>query len=125
MGYLDSVKTLFAIAALLGMPLHLDSATAALKRPSRTRVQIELDLLKEKPPKIWIAPHEGDSQALAMLDPGPSVIKNACGIIKYVVILISGRPMVIEPYLSSIDALVAAWLPGTEGLGVTGVLFGD
>ena len=33
--------------------------------------------------------------------------------------------VVIEPYVSSIYALVAAWLPGTEGQGVSDVLFGD
>ncbi|KAL3535981.1 hypothetical protein ACH5RR_004442 [Cinchona calisaya] len=42
-----------------------------------------------------------------------------------VVILITGRPFVIQPYLDQIDALVAAWLPGTEGQGVADVLFGD
>jgi beta-glucosidase len=62
---------------------------------------------------------------LTMVDPGPSVIKNVCEAVKCVVVIISGRPIVIEPYLSSIDALVAAWLPGTEGQGVTDVLFGD
>ncbi|PKI32946.1 hypothetical protein CRG98_046673 [Punica granatum] len=31
----------------------------------------------------------------------------------------------VMPYVSSIDALVAAWLPGTEGQGVADVLFGD
>lgn len=67
----------------------------------------------------------GDSQDLTMLDPGPSVISSVCGFLKCVVIIISGRPIVIEPYMESIDALVAAWLPGTEGQGVTDVLFGD
>ncbi|XP_027107355.1 uncharacterized protein [Coffea arabica] len=67
----------------------------------------------------------GDSQTLTILDPGPAVIINVCGVIKCVVIIVSGRPIVIEPYISSIDALVAAWLPGTEGQGVTDVLFGD
>ncbi|KAL3537793.1 hypothetical protein ACH5RR_001159 [Cinchona calisaya] len=67
----------------------------------------------------------GDGQNLTMLDPGPSAINNVCGFIKCVVVIISGRPIVIEPYMSSIDALVAAWLPGTEGQGVTDVLFGD
>lgn len=67
----------------------------------------------------------GDSMTLTMADPGPSVIKNVCEAVKCVVIIISGRPIVIEPYLSSINALVAAWLPGSEGLGVTDVLFGD
>jgi len=42
-----------------------------------------------------------------------------------VVVTVTGRPVVIEPYLSSIDALVAAWLPGSEGQGVADVLFGD
>ncbi|KAJ4835161.1 hypothetical protein Tsubulata_028751 [Turnera subulata] len=68
----------------------------------------------------------GDSEDLTMKDPGPSVISNVCGTVKCVVVIISGRPIVIEPYVSSIDALLAAnWLPGTEGQGVTYVLFGD
>ncbi|XP_027362787.1 uncharacterized protein LOC113870390 [Abrus precatorius] len=67
----------------------------------------------------------GDSTELTMMDPGPNVINNVCGAIKCVVIVISGRPIVMEPYVSSIDALVAAWLPGTEGQGVTDILFGD
>jgi beta-glucosidase len=41
-----------------------------------------------------------------------------------VVVLISGRPMILEPILGSADAIVAAWLPGTEGDGVADVLFG-
>ncbi|KAK9670244.1 hypothetical protein RND81_13G188900 [Saponaria officinalis] len=67
----------------------------------------------------------GDSQTLTMIEPGPTVINNVCGAIKCVVVVISGRPIVMEPYIASIDALVAAWLPGTEGQGVTDVLFGD
>lgn len=67
----------------------------------------------------------GDSQTLTIVDPGPSVIENICGHLKCVVIVISGRPLVMEPYVGSIDALVAAWLPGTEGQGVADVLFGD
>lgn len=67
----------------------------------------------------------GDSDNLTLADPGPAVIANVCGAIKCVVIIISGRPLVIEPYVATIDALVAAWLPGTEGQGVADVLFGD
>ncbi|KAL5157913.1 Beta-glucosidase BoGH3B [Glycine soja] len=67
----------------------------------------------------------GDSTTLTMMESGPNVINNVCGTVKCVVVIISGRPIVIEPYISSIDALVAAWLPGTEGQGVTDVLFGD
>lgn len=42
-----------------------------------------------------------------------------------VVVLLSGRPMVINEALENCDSFVAAWLPGSEGLGVTDVLFGD
>ncbi|CAL1404509.1 unnamed protein product [Linum trigynum] len=68
---------------------------------------------------------QGDSLNLTIPAAGLSTINNVCGSIKCVVVLISGRPLVIEPYLAKIDALVAAWLPGTEGQGVTDVLFGD
>ncbi|KAJ0657377.1 putative glucan 1,3-beta-glucosidase [Helianthus annuus] len=67
----------------------------------------------------------GDSKNLTIPDPGPSTINNVCSSVKCVVVVISGRPVVIQPYLKTIDALVAAWLPGSEGQGVTDVLFGD
>ena len=42
-----------------------------------------------------------------------------------VVVLLSGRPMVVTDEIGLADAFVAAWLPGTEGAGVADVLFGD
>ncbi len=42
-----------------------------------------------------------------------------------VVILLSGRPLVITDHLALADAWVAAWLPGSEGAGVADGLFGD
>ena len=44
---------------------------------------------------------------------------------KLVVILISGRPLLITDHLDKAHAWVAAWLPGTESYGVADVLFGD
>lgn len=45
---------------------------------------------------------------------------------KLVVLVVSGRPQVIDTaQLGDIDALVASWLPGSEGEGVADVLFGD
>ncbi|KAJ0817784.1 putative glucan 1,3-beta-glucosidase [Helianthus annuus] len=67
----------------------------------------------------------GDSLNLTIPEPGPSTIKNVCGSVKCVVVLIAGRPLVVQPFIDTIDALVAAWLPGTEGQGVVDVLFGD
>jgi beta-glucosidase len=40
-------------------------------------------------------------------------------------VLISGRPMWVNPELNQSDAFVAAWLPGTEGAGVADVLIAD
>ncbi len=40
------------------------------------------------------------------------------------VILITGRPLIITDHLDEWDAVVAAWLPGTEGHGVADALFG-
>lgn len=45
--------------------------------------------------------------------------------IPVVVVLVSGRPMIIGEVLDEADAFIAAWLPGTEGDGVADVLFGD
>ena len=42
-----------------------------------------------------------------------------------VVIVVSGRPLVVTDLLPGWAALVAAWLPGSEGEGITDVLFGD
>ncbi len=45
--------------------------------------------------------------------------------IPYLIILISGRPMLIEKELKDCDAFIAAWLPGSEGSGIADVVFGD
>ena len=42
-----------------------------------------------------------------------------------VTLLYSGRPLVLGSALDQSDAVIAAWLPGTESLGITDVLFGD
>lgn len=44
---------------------------------------------------------------------------------RLVVVLISGRPLVITQQLPLAEAWIAAWLPGTEGQGIADVLFGD
>jgi len=45
--------------------------------------------------------------------------------IPLVVVLLSGRPVILGDVLDEADALLAAWLPGSEGQGVADVLFGD
>jgi len=43
---------------------------------------------------------------------------------KIIVIIISGRPLEIKNEIKNWDAVVAAWLPGSEGGGVADVIFG-
>jgi beta-glucosidase len=45
--------------------------------------------------------------------------------VKTVVVLVSGRPLVVTSQIDKTDAFVAAWLLGSEGDGVAEVLFGD
>ena len=68
----------------------------------------------------------GDRDDLALAAEDLTAINNMkqAGI-PVVVVLFSGRPMIINDALGHSDAFVAAWLPGTEGQGVTDVLFGD
>jgi beta-glucosidase len=44
---------------------------------------------------------------------------------KVVVVIISGRPLIITDQIQNWDSVVAAWLPGSEGGGVADVLFGN
>jgi len=44
---------------------------------------------------------------------------------KVIVVLISGRPLVVTNQIEQSDAFVAAWLPGSEGNGIAEVLFGN
>jgi beta-glucosidase len=68
----------------------------------------------------------GDRADLALAQEDIDAVRNlkAAGI-PVVVILFSGRPMIIDKVINQADAFLAAWLPGTEGEGITDVLFGD
>jgi beta-glucosidase len=80
-------------------------------------------VLGEKP----YAEGQGDRPSTLGLDQDDkntlSAVKRAG--VPMVVILVSGRPMIITSELPGWQALIAAWLPGTEGQGVADVLFGD
>ncbi len=68
----------------------------------------------------------GDRDDLHVAPEDIAAVKNmkAAGI-PVVVVLYSGRPMILDGVIENADALIAAWLPGTEGGGIADVLFGD
>lgn len=68
----------------------------------------------------------GDSKDLIIPFNGSKLISFVADRVPTLAILISGRPMYLEPsLLEKVDGFVAAWLPGTEGAGVTDAIFGD
>lgn len=72
------------------------------------------------------AEFKGDRADLRLSEQDLTTIRNIKSTgVPMVVVLLSGRPLILDGVLDQADALVAAWLPGTEGAGVTDVLFGD
>lgn len=66
----------------------------------------------------------GDSDKLWLRDAHKKLIQDCKDLgKKVIVVLISGRVLVIESDLKQSDAFVAAWLPGSEGAGVADFLF--
>lgn len=79
-------------------------------------------VIGETPYAEWM----GDRQSLELSEEDIAVVdKMKQAGMALLVILISGRPLIIDKVIDKADAFVAAWLPGTEGRGVTDVLFGD
>jgi len=68
----------------------------------------------------------GDRKDLSLPQSDLAVLKKAkeAGV-PVVTIVFSGRPVLLGPVLESSDAVIAAWLPGTEGQGIADVLLGD
>lgn len=72
------------------------------------------------------AEFNGDRRELSIPFNGAEIISTVADKIPTLVVLISGRPLFLEAHvLDKVDALVAAWLPGSEGGGITDVVFGD
>ena len=68
----------------------------------------------------------GDSSDLAVSAANTAQVNDICSrTTKCIVILMSGRPLIVNSQVNTSAAFIAAWLPGTEGLGMTDVLFGD
>ncbi|WP_340376043.1 glycoside hydrolase family 3 N-terminal domain-containing protein [Streptomyces sp. SS7] len=66
----------------------------------------------------------GNGNDLELSPADRTAVDRVCAAMKCVVLIVSGRPQLIGDRLGSIDALVASWLPGTEGDGVADVLYG-
>lgn len=86
------------------------------------RAGVGLAVLSEEP----YAEGEGDRETLYLSDEDLALLarmRQHCD--HLIVLLFSGRPLIVSEQIADWDAFVAAWLPGTEGEGVTDILFGD
>jgi beta-glucosidase len=68
----------------------------------------------------------GDNPSPSLSEEDINAIKNLKENSKsLIVILVTGRPLIITDQIKDWDALVVAWLPGSEGAGIADVLFGN
>ncbi|HTE44513.1 MAG TPA: glycoside hydrolase family 3 N-terminal domain-containing protein [Gemmatimonadaceae bacterium] len=69
---------------------------------------------------------KGDRSELTLDASDRRALENAhASQLPVILVIVSGRPLDIAPVLGDANAILAAWLPGTEGAGVADVLFGD
>jgi beta-glucosidase len=67
----------------------------------------------------------GDRFSLRLDDDQQALVQRVrARVDRLVLIVLSGRPLVLGPALDAADAIVAAWLPGSEAAGVADPLFG-
>jgi beta-glucosidase len=107
-----------ALKARLGDDLTYDREGAF---PAETKADIGIVVVAERP----YAEGAGDSSTLALPNDDVALLAKMRPLVdKLVVVIISGRPVILGD-VASADAIVAAWLPGTEATGLADVLLGD
>jgi beta-glucosidase len=100
----------------------LGEVTYSLDGGGAAGADVGIVVIGEPPYAEWL----GDRSDLGLSTGDQATLDTmATAGIPLVVVLVSGRPLIIEPYLAKARAWVAAWLPGTEGDGVADVLFGE
>ncbi|PWR15206.1 beta-glucosidase [Micromonospora sicca] len=73
----------------------------------------------------WCSTPQQEEKSLSLQPGDRAVVDKVCAEVPTcVVLVVSGRPQLLTDQLGEIDALVASWLPGSEGAGVADVLFG-
>ena len=107
-----------ALSARLGDDLAFDRDGTF---PAGTNADIGIVVLAERP----YAEGVGDSATLGLPPVDVALVAKLRPLVgTLIVVVMSGRPIMLDD-VGSADAVVAAWLPGTEAAGLGDVLFGD
>ncbi|SEG85599.1 beta-glucosidase [Thermomonospora echinospora] len=73
----------------------------------------------------WCSVPQQEEKSLTLQPADQATVDKVCAAVdRCVVLVVSGRPQIVADPHGRIDALVASWLPGSEGAGVADVLFG-
>ena len=68
----------------------------------------------------------GDREELYLSETDKKVLSNMQKYdIPLIVIMLSGRPLIITDEINNWDVFISAWLPGSEGEGIADILFGE
>ena len=106
----------------------------AIKRAVSPKTRVSTGYESAAPPSVALvvigeAPYAetaGDRHDLALDPADVQAVRSAKATgARVVAVILAGRPLILGPVADLADALVVAWLPGSEGAGVTDVLFGD
>ena len=104
----------------------LTAAKKAFARKGLGGARVDEIALSANANKRMIYHYFGDKENLDLMEEDLNTIKNLKDKgYKVLVLLISGRPMNIADHIDNWDGFAALWLPGTEGDGVSDILFGD
>jgi beta-glucosidase len=89
--------------------------------PAGTKADVGIVVVAERP----YAEGVGDSSTLPLPDQDVALLAKVRPLVKkLIVVILSGRPTMLGD-VAAADAIVAAWLPGTEATGLADVLLGD
>lgn len=119
---LDGLRKVAGSGTKIESKLNGDFAknVANAKKPA----DVALVFVGERPYAEWLG--DRDAVQLTLSEDDLALIAKVRPLArKLVLVLVSGRPLILGSALEQSDAVVAAWLPGSEGAGVADVLFGD
>ncbi|MEU5714441.1 glycoside hydrolase family 3 N-terminal domain-containing protein [Streptomyces sp. NPDC020403] len=120
----SSGRTTTGTTILEGIRKNTSSATYSQDATAPTDgYDVGVVVVGEKPYAEGIG-DVGNGHDLELTDADKAAVDTVCAAMKCAVLVVSGRPQLIGDRLGDIDALVASWLPGTEGDGVADVLYG-